>query len=115
MAQTRVRKGLKERMDSGEVVQIKDVAGNGSDSVTVETDAPFTTNQKKHDLACVVPPGYVRYRFDSTTEHNGGGDNANVYWLHDDPADGTVRLEANCSGVNGYAKAAVSAVYAKKI
>ena len=103
---------FEELLAARDVVQIKDVQGHGDASLTVATSLPGLVNKKHADLACVVPQGYIRYRFNSLTQHHGGGDNANVFWQSDNPLDGTVHLEVNCSGVNGMAHAEVNAVYA---
>lgn len=85
--------------------------GTTSDSITVETNLPGQTSHKERYWPFQVPSGYVRFSGKFDTDRN-SGDKSHCDWANSNPSDGTVYGEVRCSQVNGYARAAVSNVYA---
>lgn len=106
---------LKTLLASGDMVgplQMPD--GQTSGSLTVATSLPGQSRTDSADWPFQVPSGYVRFSANFEKEHH-SGDVADIGWANDNPADGTVHGRVKASQTNGYARVAVSNVYAIKV
>jgi hypothetical protein len=104
---------FKEMLKSSDVVKLKTEDGRNGDSVSVASDTPGQRRVKEKFVPYVVPEGYIKKNANFEKSHH-SGDSAECRWENDDPHDGTVYLRAQCSGLHGSARAAVSDAYAIK-
>ena len=103
-----------EMLKSHDVVKVTTEDGRDSDSVSVASDTPGQHRVAEKVVPFVVPDGYVRGPTANFQKSHGPGDSAESHYANSDPHDGSVYLHVRCSGVHGFARAAVSDVYAIK-